>query len=221
MTHGGYINTMLGDKLLIKEYSDFLPKAKTNRERNNIIARIGRLGVNLPIQGGTSSIMACGFYNNIRVSILDGATNKHSLFYQHALQPIIVVHDSNTNYVPVDAIFDIRNFYDTHYTEYCHNIGPGIYLLFDLLVGYSYELADTLVQVDPNTIEFSGSAYSILKLYDKLMQCSFPVECNMSREDIENSIKFCTDPYDRFIREEGCNMVKDLSKITVQFHRNI
>lgn len=221
MTHGGYINTMLGDKLLIKEYSDFLPKAKTNRERNNIIARIGRLGVNLPIQGGTSSIMACGFYNNIRVSILDGATNKHSLFYQHALQPIIVVHDSNTNYVPVDAIFDIRSFYDTHYTEYCHNIGPGIYLLFDLLVGYSYELADTLVQVDPNTIEFSGSAYSILKLYDKLMQCSFPVECNMSREDIENSIKFCTDPYDRFIREEGCNMVKDLSKITVQFHRNI
>lgn len=51
MEHNGYINTMLGDKLRLREYYEFLPKAKTKSERNNIIARIERLGVNLPIQG--------------------------------------------------------------------------------------------------------------------------------------------------------------------------
>ena len=42
---------MLGDKLRVREYYDYLPKAKTERERNNLIARIQRLGVNLPING--------------------------------------------------------------------------------------------------------------------------------------------------------------------------
>ena len=218
MNNNGYVNTMLGDKLQVVEYTDYLPKAKTSRERNNLIARIGRLGVNLPIQGGTSSIMACGFFNNIRESINEKYL-PGSPFSQHALQPIIVVHDSNTNYVPVDAIFGIKGFYDKNYTEYCHGIGPGIYLLFDLLVGYSYELANTLVQIDPNTVEFTGSALSVLKLYDKIMQCSFPVSSSMGREEIERSIDYCRDPYDRFIREEGCSMVKDLSSITVRFHK--
>ena len=86
MEHNGYINTMLGDKLRLREYYEFLPKAKTKSERNNIISRVQRLGVNLPIQGGTSSIMACGFMNNIRVSLKQG--------WKQPLQPIIVVHDS-------------------------------------------------------------------------------------------------------------------------------
>lgn len=52
LEHDGYINTMLGDKLRVREFYDYLPKAKKEWERNNIIARIQRLGVNLPIQGG-------------------------------------------------------------------------------------------------------------------------------------------------------------------------
>ena len=50
LDHDGYIRTMLGDKLKVVEW-DYLLKATTNRERNNLIARIKRLGVNLPIQG--------------------------------------------------------------------------------------------------------------------------------------------------------------------------
>ena len=84
MNHGGRINTMLGDDLYVVEYTDYLPKATSEREKQNIIARIKRLGVNLPIQGGTSTIMACGFYNNIRVSLKEG--------WKNALHPIIVVH---------------------------------------------------------------------------------------------------------------------------------
>ena len=46
---------MLGDKLQIQEWKYYL-KASSQRDKNNQEARIKRLGVNLPIQGGTSSI---------------------------------------------------------------------------------------------------------------------------------------------------------------------
>lgn len=213
LAHNGYIKTMLGDKLRIREFYDYLPKAQDDRERNNIIARIKRLGVNLPIQGGTSSIMACGFFNNIRVS--------EEQNWNMPLQPIIVVHDSNTNYVPVSKIFDMRKYYDEHYTAFCAGINPpGIYLLFDLLAGYSYELAAPLKQIDNDTIEFSGSATSILKIYDKIMNCpDIRVESDMKRDDVVSQIALVDDPYYRFILEGGCNMTKDLSKVTVRFHR--
>lgn len=220
LEHDGYINTFLGDKLRLIEYADYLPKAATQREQKNIIARIKRLGVNLPIQGGTSSIMACGFFNNIRTSIEQAKTDPNSPFKDHALQPIIVVHDSNTNYIPVEAIFDIRKFYDVHYTGFCHEMGPKIYLLFDLLSGYSYETAKTMKQIDDDTIEYEGDAYSLLKLYDKIMGCKkLRVECSMTREELAGNIQLVDSPIDRFIREEGCNMTKDLSRVVIRFHR--
>ena len=74
---------MLGDKLKVVEWK-YLLKATNNRERNNLIARIKRLGVNLPIQGGTSTIMQHGFFNNIRESIKEG--------WEMPLQPLITVH---------------------------------------------------------------------------------------------------------------------------------
>lgn len=212
LDHDGYINTMLGDKLRIREFYEYLPKATTRGEVNNLIARIKRLGVNLPIQGGTSSIMASGFYNNIRVSKEQG--------WEQPLQPIIVVHDSNTNYIPVEKIFDMRAFYDKHYTEYCSKIGPGIFLLFDLLAGYSYETAKEMKQIDPDTIEFTGDAYSILKIYDKIMNCKkLNVVCDKTREWLEGEQIMIEHPMDRFIREEGANMTKDISRVTVRFHR--
>lgn len=73
---------MLGDKLKVAEWAEYV-SAKTDWERRNLEARIERLGVNLPIQGGTSSIMASGFFNNIRVSADQ---------WKNPLQPIIVVH---------------------------------------------------------------------------------------------------------------------------------
>ena len=104
--------------------------------------------------------MACGFMHNISRSLDEN--------WKHPLQPIIVVHDSNTNYVPVSMIFDMRKFYDENYTKYCSQIGPGIFLLFDLLSGYSYETAKEMKQIDEDTIEYKGDAFSILKIYDKI-----------------------------------------------------
>ena len=206
--HDGYINTMLNDKLKIKEYE--LLQTCTPREKNNLTARCQRLGVNLPIQGGTASIMASGFFNNIRESIQEG--------WKDPLQPIIVVHDSNTNYVPVSKIFEIRKFYDTYYTDFCAGFGPKIKLLFDLLAGDAYERAMPMKMIDENTIEFSGNAYSMVKMYDKIMGCKdLKVECSMKREDLVPN--FVQNPIDRFIREKGTNIVKDLSSYTVQFKR--
>ena len=82
-SHEGYVNTMLGDKLKPAEW-EYIKKAKSRGELNNLNARLTRLGVNLPIQGGTASIMACGFMNNIRESIKEN--------WYRPLQPIIVVH---------------------------------------------------------------------------------------------------------------------------------
>lgn len=209
LEHGGYINTMLGDKLKVPEFDWYL-EAKSEYEKRSLVARIQRLGVNLPIQGGTSSIMASGFMNNIRVSKEEG--------WKNPLQPIIVVHDSNTNYLPVSKIFDIKKFYDKNYTEYCESFGPRIKLLFDLLSGVSYERAVTLKQIDDDTIEYTGNSYSLVGLYDKIMGCpDLNVECSMRREDLIPNL--VTDPIDRFIRENGTCVIKDLSKYTIQFHR--
>lgn len=49
--HNGYINTFFGDKLQVDEWKYYL-KAKTNQEKKSLEARIKRLAINLPIQGG-------------------------------------------------------------------------------------------------------------------------------------------------------------------------
>jgi DNA polymerase I-like protein with 3'-5' exonuclease and polymerase domains len=46
----GTINTFFGDRLYLREW-DYLKKAKDDRERNSIKAKIQRLAVNLVVQG--------------------------------------------------------------------------------------------------------------------------------------------------------------------------
>lgn len=127
--------------------------------------------------------------------------------------------DSNTNYVRLDRIFSISKYYKTNFTEYCKGITPHISLLFDLNCGISYERATELKQIDEDTIEFSGSAYQLLSLYDKLMNHKdlIQIECNVKREDLIP--QFVTNPIERFILEKGTSMIKDLSKYTIQFHK--
>lgn len=86
------------------------------------------------------------------------------------------------------------------------------------MAGDAYERAMPMKMIDDNTIEFSGNAYSMIKMYDKIMNCKdLKVECNMKREDLVPN--WVTNPIDRFIKEKGTNIVKDLSSYTVQFRR--
>ena len=87
-----------------------------------------------------------------------------------------------------------------------------------MLSGYSYETAKELKQLEDNIIEFTGDAYSLLKIYDKIMACEkIKVSCDKTREEIEGSIKLVSSPYHRFILDGGGNMTKDTSKITIKF----
>lgn len=154
--------------------------------------------------------MASGFFNNIRVSSKEWGMEK-------ALIPIIVVHDSNTNYLPVERIFELRKFYDKNYTDYCSSFGPKIKLLFDLLCGDSYERANEMKSGD-NTIQFTGNAYSLRRTYEKIMNCkALKVECDMKYEDLVPN--WITNPIDRFIREKGTCIIKDISSYTVTFKK--
>lgn len=209
----GEINTMLGDTIVVPEYG-WLMEAKERgdmAEARRLEARLKRLGVNLPIQGGTSSLMAKGFWNNVRVSLNEG--------WKCPLVPIIVVHDSNTNYFPVSKVFELRKFYDVNYTEYIKNMkSQSMTLLYDLLEGNSYESASQVEHREENLIEYSGSARTLIPLYDKIMNCpDFKVEASMRREDLAPNL--IHDPIERFIRDEGTSVVKDTSYYTIQFRR--
>lgn len=126
--------------------------------------------------------------------------------------------DSCTNYFPTKKLFEIQGFYNKNYTEYCEGITPNIRLLFELLTGTSYEAASQINTVDNNTIEFTNSAYCLIKLYDRIMNCpDLKVECSMNREDLVPN--FITHPMDRFIREKGTCIVKDVSSYTIRFKR--
>jgi len=207
--HGGYINTMLGDKLKLIDY-ETMEKSSSQKEKRGLEAAVKRKGVNFAVQGGCAAIMASGFEETIVESIREG--------WKNPLQPIIVVHDSNTNYVPTSMIFDIRKFYDTYYTGYCRSIGPRITLLFDLLVGDSYERAMEMKQIDDNTIEFKGSAYSMIKIYNKIMNCKdLKVECDHKLEELIPS--WVEHPIQRFIMEKSTCIIKDISSYTVRFKR--
>jgi DNA polymerase I-like protein with 3'-5' exonuclease and polymerase domains len=209
LSHDGFVNTMLGDKLQANIWESY-KYSKLPSEKRQLEQAIKRLGVNMPIQGGTSVIMASGFFNTIRKSFEDE--------WELPLQPIIVVHDSNTNYVPVDHLFEISEFYDKYFTEYCASYGPKIVLLFDLLAGTGYESAMPMKVIDKSTLEFSGSAYQILSLYDRLMNSpDIKVEANMKREDLVNN--WIEDPVQRFIMEKGVCVWKDTSNYTIQFHK--
>lgn len=89
----------------------------------------------------------------------------------------------------------------------------------NLLSGVSYERACPMKQIDQDTIEFTGSAYSLIGIYNRIMECEDLgiVECSMKRDDLIPD--FVVNPIDRFIRECGTCIVKDLSSYTIQFHR--
>ena len=209
LTHDGYVNTMLGDKLRVNIWDDY-KYAKTSGEKRQLEQTIKRLGVNMPIQGGTSVIMASGFFNTIRRSYEEN--------WDLPLQPIIVVHDSNTNYVPVEKLFEISKFYDKYFTEYCASYGPKIVLLFDLLAGTGYESAMPMKVIDDNTIEFTGSAYQLTSLYERLMDCpDIQVQADKSKEELVPM--WIEDPVQRFLIEKGTCVWKDVSSYTVQFKK--
>lgn len=222
LENDGYVNTMLGDKLKVVEF-DWMLKSTSRGEQRNLQARIQRLGVNLPIQGGTAGIMASGFMNTYRESEKQG--------WKYPLEPYICVHDSSTSAFPVSKVFEIRKYYDTNFTDYCASIGPRIKLLFDLLEGNSYESACEVKQKQDNTLEFKGSAKTLLPIYDKIMRCpELVVNAILVEKDKDGNAvseqpltrdmlkpNYINSPMERFIDQEGTCVVLDKSEYSIKF----
>ena len=75
-----------------------------------------------------------------------------------------------------------------------------------------------MTMIDENTIEFTGNAYGLGKLYDKIMSCTeIKVECDTPRESLVP--EFIEHPIDRFIREGGTSVIKDVSSYTIRFRK--
>ena len=207
LNNNGYINTFFGDWLQVAEWFDYVKASMTNnvREMKNAEAKINRLGVNLPIQGGTSEAMTSGFWNDIRVSKREG----------WPITSFITVHDSNTGSIPCHKLWGIKKYYDKNFTEHCKNY-TGIMLLFDLMVGSGYESACEFKQISDDVIELSGNAHSIQMIIDRMNEDpELRFTTNIPREEIVPN--YVEDAMVRFIKEGGCSMVKDESKYKVQF----
>ena len=206
LEHEGYINTFFGDKLRVAEWK-WYKKAKTEREKKNLEARMARLGVNLPIQGGTSTAMSSGFFKDLRVATQEG----------WALTSFVTVHDSNTCDFSADKLWGIRSFYDKNFTDFCYE-KTGIKLLFDILIGVTYEDACEAKQISDDIVELKGNARSHLMIIEEMNNCpGLKYEINVPLESIVPN--YIEDPVQRFVKEKGCSMVMDKSSYTIQYRK--
>ena len=202
----GTINTFFGDRLYLREW-DLLKKASSDREKNNLIARVKRLAVNLVIQGGTSTAMSSGFYNDIREAKREG----------WALTSLLTVHDSNTSSFCGERLWSIRKFLDSNFTDFCYEM-TGIKLLFDILVGVTYQDACEAKQISDDVVQLVGNARSHQMILNQLDHCEgLKYEIDMPRDQIVP--KFVEDPMQRFIIEKGTSMIMDKSSYTINYRK--
>ena len=128
--------------------------------------------------------------------------------------PVIRFSSGNTNYFPIDKLFYIKSFYDKNFTEFCEN-QCHVPFLFDLLVGSTYQDACTLTQIDENTIELNGNAFSINKILSKIdNESSLKIKTDIDRNNIIP--EYIVNPIQRFIIEKGTSVIMDISNYTVK-----
>lgn len=202
----GTINTFFGDRLYLREW-DYLKKAKDDRERNNIIARIKRLAVNLVIQGGTSTAMASGFYSDVREAIKK----------DWVLTSLLTVHDSNVTSFKISRLWSLKSHFDTNFTEFCYKM-TGIKLLFDILVGADYHNTCEVKQISDDVIQLRGSAKSHLLILNQMDHCrGLKYEIDMPRDQIIPD--YVESPMLRFLMEKGCSLYLDKSNYTINYKK--
>lgn len=205
LDHDGYLETMLGDTLRSDAWQ-YLHRSDGSID-NGAKAKVQRQGINYPIQSISACGMAGGFMNNIREAKEKGIN----------LTPIICVHDSNTNYVPIDMLFDLRKHYDHGFSDYCYRI-LEIEFRFDLLVGIDYENAAEMKRIDDETIQFTGNAHTLLGILNKIhTESNLNIEIDTPIDQIIPN--YIQDPMERFIREEGTSVIMDTSNYTIKLKK--
>lgn len=198
LSHNGYLRTLLGDTLKSDAWRYL--RRPDGRIDNSSQQKVMRHGINYVVQGASACILARGFWNNIRAAKKEG----------FVLEPIIVVHDSNTNYFPINKLFELKPFYDKNFTEFCRH-QCGVPFLFDTLVGTNYNDAVELTQIDDKTIKLKGACDALNQILDKIeFESNLKVSCDKTREEIKSD--FITNPIERFIKADGTSVVMDRNK---------
>ena len=198
LSHNGYLRTLLGDTLKSDAWRYL--RRPDGRIDNSSQQKVMRHGINYVVQGASACILARGFWNNIRAAKKEG----------FVLEPIIVVHDSNTNYFPINKLFELKPFYDKNFTEFCRH-QCGVPFLFDTLIGTNYNDAVELTQIDDKTIKLKGACDALNQILDKIeFESNLKVSCDKTREEIKSD--FITNPIERFIKADGTSVVMDRNK---------
>ena len=211
MEHEGRVNTLMGDRLVVPEWKFYMEaKKKGNKyEERSLESRIKRLGVNLPIQSGTSLFMSSGFMNNV-IQSKEGPVRV-------PMAPFITVHDSNLVNFPSSFLWSLWEYYTENFMNFVYR-DSGLLLKFDLNIGRTYNDMVEMKQISEDIVELTGSARSLKMIMQSMNECKgLKYQINMPVEDIKEN--YIEDPLQRFIHEKGCCMVYDDSKFSVQFKK--
>lgn len=201
--HNGYIRQVYGDTLRSRSWPYRIkPDGRLDKFAD---LQVQRHGINWLIQSGSALTLAAGFYNNV----IEGRHDDIMLI------PIIVVHDSNTNYFPIDSLFDLRSEYDRNFTGYCADPARvDSPFLFDLLIGPAYQSAAEVKHIGNDTIKMKASAHVLNGILNKIdTESRLVVETDIPRESIIPD--YVTSRMERFIREGGCSILMDRSEYEV------
>ena len=94
----------------------------------------------------------------------------------------------------------------------------GIKLLFDVLIGFSYQDACEAKQISDDVVELTGNARSHLMILEQLDHCEgLKYEIDMPRDQIVP--KLVDDYMLRFLTEKGTSMIMDRSSYKICYKR--
>ena len=202
LDHDGHIRTFYGDNLVTPAWR-FIYDPVTGKQDTGTLAKASRHGCNYCIQNGSAITLAAGFWNNIRVA------RQHGI----VMSPLIVVHDSNTNYVPAGFMPHLRAFYDENFTKFTREF-TGVPFLYDLFVGANYNDCCLLNTINEHKISIGGSNSDILKILGKLDDARVDYAINIDRRDLIP--EYVENPIERFIRDSiNTNIEMDISENNV------
>jgi hypothetical protein len=94
----------------------------------------------------------------------------------------------------------------------------GIKLLFDVLIGFSYQDSCEAKQISDDVVELTGNARSHLMILEQLDHCDgLKYEIDMPRDQIVP--KYVDDFMLRFMIEKGTSMIMDRSNFKICYKR--
>jgi hypothetical protein len=205
LSHNGYVNTELGDKLRVPEYRYLYEKDQYGRKRFNRSAarKLDSAGINFRIQSFSSLSLTSGFSNVVQNAVKEGLYLKN----------IGCIHDSCQNLFDINKLWDIVEFYRKHFYDYVYD-EVGIRFDYDLEIGVDYSNMMEVKLLEDGRLKLTGSGSTLLKLLDEIRNNSrLKVSCNLSKEELMP--KFEKSSLNRFIKKHQTCMELDESEYTI------